>query len=575
MSEELHKLRYLAYSRRSSESEDRQVASIEDQIAENQKLAETLGLNVVDFVSESQSAKKPGRPKFNEMLERIHKGEADAILCWKLNRLARNPIDGGQISWMLQQGLIKHIQTYSAEYKPSDNVLMMQVEFGMATQYVKDLSVDTKRGLRNKVKNGWRPSPAPVGYMNIGEVGNKIIIADPDRFDLVRKMFDLMLTGTYSVTKIRDIAEKEWGLRTFPRKRLGNKPLSMSHMYSIFHDPFYYGEFEWKNEDGIVELHKGKHPWMITKNEFDRIQILLGKKGKPQAQTREFSYTGLMSCGECGSGITAEVKEQCICDCKAKFSTINRTDCPRCQKDISEMNSPNLLKYTYYRCSKKRGPCSQKYISLKDLEKQVDTKLQEMTIDEDYLNVALDYLQERESTEVKQEQTVGKSLKDSHTECQTRLARLNREYTSSQNKDYGIYSPGEFKVEKQKLKGELESIKGQMGESENRFDKTLELSERVFNFCTFAHRHFGKGDLQARRNILSALGSNMTLKDKKLNIDLLYPYLAIEKYISEWKAVLSPLELENILTTKGKEAVLATSSPTWLRRQDSNLRPID
>ena len=78
------------------------------------------------------------------MLQKIHSGEVNAILCWKLNRLARNPVDGGQISWMLQNNIIEHIQCFGRDYKPTDNVLMMQVEFGMANQYVKELSVDVK-----------------------------------------------------------------------------------------------------------------------------------------------------------------------------------------------------------------------------------------------------------------------------------------------------------------------------------------------------------------------------------------------------------------------------------------------
>ena len=44
------------------------------------------------------------------MINRISQGEANGILTWKLNRLARNPVEGGQISWMLQNQMIKHIQ---------------------------------------------------------------------------------------------------------------------------------------------------------------------------------------------------------------------------------------------------------------------------------------------------------------------------------------------------------------------------------------------------------------------------------------------------------------------------------
>ena len=84
------------------------------------------------------------------MLARIHQGHAQGIICWKLDRLAQNPVDAGNINWMLQQSVIQHIQTYQRSYYPTDNVLMMNLEFGMANQYVIDLSVNVKRGMRKK-----------------------------------------------------------------------------------------------------------------------------------------------------------------------------------------------------------------------------------------------------------------------------------------------------------------------------------------------------------------------------------------------------------------------------------------
>ena len=145
------KTKYVLYARKSSEAEDRQVASIDAQIGELKKMAGELGIDVVASITESKSAKAPGRPEFNRMLELISKGSVKGILCWKLDRLARNPVDGGQISWLLQQGVLQQIQTYGRAYYPSDNVLMMQVELGMANQFIRDLSVNVKRGLRKKV----------------------------------------------------------------------------------------------------------------------------------------------------------------------------------------------------------------------------------------------------------------------------------------------------------------------------------------------------------------------------------------------------------------------------------------
>jgi DNA invertase Pin-like site-specific DNA recombinase len=118
-------IKYFLYARKSSEAEDRQAASIDAQKDELMKIAKDQGLHILDILEESQSAKKPGRKVFNSMLERIYKGEANGILCWKLDRLARNPVDGGQISWMLQQSAISQIVTFGRTYYPTDNVLMM------------------------------------------------------------------------------------------------------------------------------------------------------------------------------------------------------------------------------------------------------------------------------------------------------------------------------------------------------------------------------------------------------------------------------------------------------------------
>src|SRR3989344_1257678 len=130
-------MRYFLYARKSTDDEDKQILSIEAQLSELRALAQRVGLEVMEEFVENQSAKKPDRPIFNEMLKRIQLGEAQGIVCWKIDRLARNPVDGGQVQWLLQEGVIRHIQTHDRSHYPNDNVLMMSVELGMATEYIR------------------------------------------------------------------------------------------------------------------------------------------------------------------------------------------------------------------------------------------------------------------------------------------------------------------------------------------------------------------------------------------------------------------------------------------------------
>jgi hypothetical protein len=54
----------------------------------------------------------------------------------------------------------------------------------------------------------------------------------------------------------------------------------------MFTNIFYTGMFQWKGT-----VYNGNHKPMITMEEYDRVQIILGRKGKPRAQTHQFAYT--------------------------------------------------------------------------------------------------------------------------------------------------------------------------------------------------------------------------------------------------------------------------------------------
>ena len=276
---------YFIYCRKSSEAEDRQVLSIESQTRELEQIAAKLSLPIMEILTESKSAKEPGRPVFNQMMQRLYRGEAAGIICWKLDRLARNPVDGGSVIWAIKQHGIR-VRTPAQSYaREDDNIMLMYIEFGMAQKYVDDLSKNVKRGLKTKAEKGWYPNTPPWGYLSnkVRLTGETNVVKDPERFPIVRQMWDLMLTGCYNPTEILTLANTKWGFRTRLARRQGGKELSRSAIYKLFARPFYYGWFEFP--PGSDVWHKGNHEPMVTEAEYDRVQTLLGRSGNPRPRT--------------------------------------------------------------------------------------------------------------------------------------------------------------------------------------------------------------------------------------------------------------------------------------------------
>lgn len=474
-------IKYFLYARKSSESEDRQVQSIDDQVGRLKRLAEDRGFSIKQIYKESKSARNPSnRPLFDEMMKRIENGEAEGILCWHLNRLSRNPIDSGKISWLLQKGVIESIQTMERELRPEDNVLLFSVESGMANQFCRELSVNVKRGNQKKREDGWRPGIAPTGYLN--DLATHTMPIDPERFRLLRKAWDLMLTGDYTVPQALNKLNNEWGFRTIKKKRLGDKPLAMSGMYKIFTNIFYAGIIEHN------EIHyPGKHQAMITMEEFERVQIILGKKGKPRPKKHHFPFTGLFHCPECGCAYTAETKRK-----------INK-------------KTGRIREYTYYHCTRRsrKIKCSQnKMLEEKKLFEQLEFELEKYTIPEELLSLALEVIASRKEIRADDEKIIAETRQQALEKLKNQQSNLIRMRSNDMIDDE------EFKIQSEPIKKEIERLNKEPLSAEDRKEKTLELTEKTFAFYAYAHKAFLTGTDETRRELIFHLGSNHAIKDQ-------------------------------------------------------------
>ena len=340
--DQLSNIRFAAYVRKSSESEDRQILSIPSQKQVLKEHAQKLGITITTWIEDAASALKiNNRQGFNHLLNLITEGAIDGIICWHPNRISRNMIEGGQIIHHLQNHSLKAIVTLSSSYFPEENILPLTIEMGMANQYSLELSRNVKRGNKTKTLEGGWCSLAPCGYIN--DLATKTVVKDPERFPLVRRMFDLYLTGKFSLHQICHIANNEWNFTTYKHKNSGGKPLSSSSLQKIFTNYFYCGIVK----NGSISAI-GNHPHMVTPKEFEDVQRILQQKGHKGKTSYRFSLTGHIKCGECNSSITAEEKIKYRCSSCNKVRTAKLPHkCPKCNYAISkEIIYKRAIRYT-------------------------------------------------------------------------------------------------------------------------------------------------------------------------------------------------------------------------------------
>jgi hypothetical protein len=361
----------------------------------------------------------------------------------------------------------------------------------MAGQYSRDLSTNVKRGKTSKAEKGWYPSVPPIGYLNSkkGEKGREEIIVDPITFPIIRKMWDYMLTGNYTIPQIHKLAINEWGLRTPIRKKLGGRPLCVSHVYGMFTNIFYFGNFMHSGKEYI-----GKQEKMITLEEYDRVQVIMGKRGKPRAKTHAFAFTGMMTCADCGANITATEKTKLI-------------------KTTGEVKT-----FTYYHCTRRKinTKCVAPAITGGDMDKQIVDKLDEFAIDPDFYKLGLEVLKEMHSKETSEAETIYQNQHKVQEELQRKINNATQFLLN------GTISEEDYKNNKVILESELQKQTVKVSELEVRAKNFTQLTENAFHFLKYAKAVFTSKDcdLQTKKEILSGLGWNYELKDKKLLITM-------------------------------------------------------
>ncbi len=509
-------MKYIAYIRRSSDREDKQTLSIDAQIREMTKIVERDGIEVVDYMVESQSAYKPGRPIFNEMLERITRGEADGVFVWHISRLSRNPVDGGALVWLMDQHILKEIRTPEKTYHNNGNdKFIISIELGMCKKNSDDTSEYVKRDAKSKLLKGEWVGMVPIGYLNLtpqGTIAGKMYVQDkqtllhdsgrqlkrveidPILGPLMRNFFDWYMASPHT---LKESAEYINGLNIKSPRRKGKYSTSM--VERILKNPFYAGQLLYEGE-----IFAGAHDPIITTNEFEGIQRFLKGNAHPQTTKHDFPLRKLAKCNNCGCAMVGVRKRK---------------------------RSGKV--YEYYTCSRRRGPCTQPPMTIPAVHELAGRRLREVYMEkEDWLLckrlVALHF-----SDQIQKDEDTKQHVQRELIGVQKRLdALLDMHLSELLTKEEFLEKKNALMSEKSRLEQATKVVhagrRHWLFEAEEFFDKAYHAFDRFTDPET---------PLEEKKTIVREIGWNLRISGENLMFDFKKPFNILAERHAEKQAV--------------------------------------
>jgi DNA invertase Pin-like site-specific DNA recombinase len=465
---------YFSYIRVSTARQGQTGTSLEEQHAAIQAYAKRWNLSIVREFEEKETAAKSGRPVFRQMLSGLKQSQADGVIIHKIDRSARNLRDWAELGEVIDRGVEVHFANENLDLDSRGGRLSADIQAVVAADYIRNLREEVKKGFYGRLKQGFYPMPAPIGYLDQGAAKPKVL--DPVRAPLVRKMFDLYGSGHLSIRQLED-EMFAGGLRTRHGKRVTKNSIA-----GMLHNPFYTGLIRIGTSN---ELFVGQHKALVPKPVFDRVQIILGVKQTKQVRRHEFIFKGLLRCSECQTLLVGERQKG----------------------------------FVYYRCHKKS--CSQKTIREEAVEAAVGAILHKIK----FTPLENRYLHE----EIGRRYDDVAALQESHRQSLTlqldqlrdRLSNLTDAYVDGVvDKETYVEKKNRVLSDELTLKDQLSRVNTETVSSQERVTQILELANK-------AYLGYEMGTIDEKREMVQSVSSNLCVREKTVSIKLKSPFEVI------------------------------------------------
>lgn len=506
---------YIGYFRKSTDTEDKQVLSLDSQAEVVQEFTKTRGLYIPKQfeLRESCSAKKPGkREVFNYAVTLLQSGQAKGIISYKADRLTRNFGDLQTLIELLESNIEVWATDFGRYSNDANGTMILGFNALMAKRKIDDLSEDTKRGLKTKVTLKEWPGVAPNGYLNLddkGRIAGKLydpklqrlldnqnrklerIEPHPLKAHFIPRAFNLYLTNQYS---LKTLAKKLGDEGFTGRNEEG--PIQRTSLEATLKNPFYYSQKEFTGK-----MTHWKHQPLITKTMFDLVQERLRMESpfKSQPQDYVFTYGGLLHCGSCGCLITAE-------------------------KKTKKQKNGNIHNYVYYHCTHSKDCPETGCVEEKVLESQLVNIFEEFTLTQQMADFVQSKLKELFEEDIQYQETNEKALLGRLGKLRDEKKKLYRKLVNDQIKDEAMVE--ELKKD---IEAEIVQLEEKLGNITKHSRDYLEQTSNLLYLAQNARQLFLEGTREQKHMLLTSVASNLSLKDKTVYFSLKKPFDMLTK----------------------------------------------
>lgn len=462
---------FFAYIRVSTVKQGVHGSSLQEQRGAIEAYAQRNGISIVEWFEERQTAAKRGRSVFARMLKSLERGGAHGIVIHKIDRSARNLRDWADLADLIDRGAEIHFAHDALDLRSRGGRLSADIQAVVAADFIRNLREETRKGFYGRLKQGFYPLRAPVGYLDQGRAQAKAI--DPMRGPLVRQAFELYATGDYPFHKLQAELRRR-GLRG----RNGNI-ISLNGLTTLLNNPFYMGLIRIRKTG---ESFAGVHPPLITKALYDRAQGTLRGKRVGIPYKHDFLFRRLIRCSGCGRSLIGERQKG---------------------------------RYIFYRCH--TVACPGACLTEATIDKHVRDLLEPLRFDAEEFRDLRDMVDERASGLTNERAEREATIRLLIAKCDERIVRITDAMID------GLIDKETFDLRNAAILAEKRGFRDQLEQIASAPSLADRIREKI-ELANMAYLNYENGNYAERRDLLLSLTSNFCGSGKSPAITLKSPF---------------------------------------------------